>query len=120
MSHPIPVKHALGSYPVYVESGILARLDTLIPLHLSHRRLALIADETVWQLVETGRLGSFNWTSDTLTVPAGESSKSRDTWAQLSDTLLARQFGRDSGLLGLGGGVVGDLTGFVAATYMRG
>lgn len=117
---PIPVKHALGSYPVYVEAGILARLDTLILLHLPDRRVALIADETVWQLGLAGRLGGFNWTGDTLTVPAGEASKSRDTWAQLSDTLLGRQFGRDSGLIGLGGGVVGDLTGFVAATYMRG
>ena len=120
MSHPIPVKHALGSYPVYVETGILARLNALIALHLSPCRVALIADETVWQLAEAGRLGSFSWTGDTLTVPPGEATKSRDTWAQLSDTLLSRQFGRDSGLIGLGGGVVGDLTGFVAATYMRG
>jgi 3-dehydroquinate synthase len=121
MSHPpILVKHALGSYPVYVEAGILARLDALILLHLPDRRVALIADERVWQLGLTGRLGSFSWRGDTLTVPAGEASKSRDTWAQLSDTLLERQFGRDSGLIGLGGGVVGDLTGFVAATYMRG
>jgi len=120
MSHPIPVKHALGSYPVYVETGILARLDSLIALHLSRRRVALISDETVWQLCQTRGPGSFNWMGHTLTVPAGEASKSRDTWAQLSDTLLDRQFGRDSGLIGLGGGVVGDLTGFVAATYMRG
>src|SRR5215216_4826863 len=120
MSHPISVKHALGSYPVYVETGILARLDALIPLHLSDRRVALIADETVWQLCQSGGLSILNWTGDTLTVPAGEASKSRDTWAQLSDTLLGRQFGRDSGLIGLGGGVVGDLTGFVAASYMRG
>ena len=120
MSHPISVKHALGSYPVYVEAGMLDRLAALIDQHLAGRRVGLIADETVWQLCQAGRLGSVTWTGDTLTVPAGEASKSRETWVQLSDALLEKRFGRDSGLVGLGGGMVGDLTGFVAATYMRG
>ena len=120
MSRPIPVKHALGSYPVYVEAGILDRLDALVRQHLGQRRVGLIADETVWQLYQAGRLGRRSWTGETLTVPAGEASKSRDNWVQLSDALLGKQFGRDSGLVGLGGGMVGDLTGFVAATYMRG
>src|SRR5919112_2068912 len=120
MSHPISVKHALGSYPVYVEAGMLDRLAALIDQHLAGRRVGLIADETVWQLCQAGRLGSVTWTGDTLTVPAGEASKSRETWVQLSDALLEKRFGRDSGLVGLGGGMVGDLTGFVAATYLRG
>src|SRR6185312_8347084 len=53
-------------------------------------------------------------------VSPGEASKSRESWAGLSDELLEMGFGRDSGLIALGGGMVGDLTGFVAATYMRG
>ncbi len=55
-----------------------------------------------------------------LTIPAGEASKTRATWAQLTDDLLASGFGRDSAIIALGGGVVGDIAGFVAATYMRG
>lgn len=53
-------------------------------------------------------------------MPAGESSKTRDTWARLTDQMLARGFGRDSAVIALGGGMIGDLAGFVAATYMRG
>jgi 3-dehydroquinate synthase len=53
-------------------------------------------------------------------VPAGEASKSRTRWAELTDALLAAGMGRDGCLVALGGGVVGDLAGFVAATYMRG
>ena len=87
---------------------------------LGNRRVALITDRTVHDLYRQGRLSRVMWAVETLTVPAGESSKTRETWSQLSDELLAREFGRDSGLCGLGGGVVGDLTGFVAATYMRG
>src|SRR5213076_446179 len=52
--------------------------------------------------------------------PAGEWNKTRETWAALSDRMLARQFGRDCAVIALGGGVAGDVAGFVAATYLRG
>jgi len=53
-------------------------------------------------------------------IPAGESNKTRETWARLTDQMLAKGYGRDSAVIALGGGVVGDLAGFVAATFMRG
>lgn len=120
MSQPVLVHHALGSYPVYVEAGALARLDELVAEHLRGRRVAMIADESVHELYRNGRMSAAPWKGETITFAAGEKSKTRDTWAQLSDTLMARGFGRDSGLIALGGGVTGDLAGFVAATYMRG
>src|SRR2546426_1907938 len=52
--------------------------------------------------------------------PAGEWNKTRETWALLCDRMLAAQFGRDAAVIALGGGVVGDVAGFVAATYLRG
>jgi 3-dehydroquinate synthase len=52
--------------------------------------------------------------------PAGESNKTRETWAALCDRMLAVHLGRDSAVVALGGGVVGDVAGFVAATYLRG
>ena len=59
-------------------------------------------------------------TTELFTIPAGESHKTREQWARLTDALLAAGFGRDTTIVALGGGVVGDLAGFVAATYMRG
>lgn len=53
-------------------------------------------------------------------VPSGERHKTRDTWARLTDELLAAGHGRDSAICAVGGGVTGDLAGFVAATYLRG
>lgn len=120
MSDPVTVAHALGSYPVYIQPGMLGRLDAVLSDRLPDRRVAMIADAAVHQLYLAGQLGPISWTGETLTVPPGENSKSRDSWARLTDQLLARRFGRDSGLIGLGGGVAGDLTGFVAATYLRG
>jgi 3-dehydroquinate synthase len=54
------------------------------------------------------------------TFPPGESSKTRETWADLTDQLLAAGFDRQSAIIALGGGVAGDLAGFVAATFLRG
>ena len=59
-------------------------------------------------------------TLEVLTIPPGESNKTRETWSRLTDTLLAKGCGRDTTIIALGGGVVGDLAGFVAATFMRG
>jgi 3-dehydroquinate synthase len=55
-----------------------------------------------------------------LSFPEGESSKRRETWAHLTDQLLESGLGRDGAIVAVGGGVVGDLAGFVAATYLRG
>ncbi len=57
---------------------------------------------------------------DLLTIPAGEHHKTRESWARLTDELLSLGCGRDTTVVALGGGVVGDLAGFVAATFMRG
>ncbi|MGZ8397755.1 MAG: 3-dehydroquinate synthase, partial [Gemmatimonadales bacterium] len=117
---PVLVRHALGRYPVYVEPGALAQLDRLVSEHLPGRRLAMIADDAVHQLYQNGRMGASPWLGETITFAAGEKSKTRESWARLTDTLMERGFGRDSGLIAMGGGVTGDLAGFVAATYMRG
>jgi 3-dehydroquinate synthase len=58
--------------------------------------------------------------ADVLTIPFGESNKTRETWGRLTDQMLAKGYGRDCVVIALGGGVVGDLAGFVAATFMRG
>lgn len=55
-----------------------------------------------------------------LVFPQGELSKTRETWSRLTDELLAEGVGRDAAIVAMGGGVTGDLAGFVAATYLRG
>ena len=117
---PVIVRHALGSYPVYVEPGALARLPLLIQELLPDRRVALIADTRVHSLYRSGGWGTPPWDGEYLTFEPGEKSKTRESWAGLTDQLTERGFGRDAGLIALGGGVTGDLVGFVAATYMRG
>jgi 3-dehydroquinate synthase len=59
-------------------------------------------------------------TIDVVTIPSGEPQKTRETWGRITDSLLGSGLGRDSTIIALGGGVVGDIAGFVAATFMRG
>jgi 3-dehydroquinate synthase len=120
MSQPVVVTHALGSYPVYVEAGALSRLDQLVRQHLPGRRIVMIADAAVHELYRAGHLGPAPKSFETITFPSGEKSKTRESWASLTDALMQQGFGRDTGVVALGGGVTGDLAGFVAATYMRG
>ncbi len=86
-------------------------------------RFALITDSQVLALygkkIEEW-LNKRNIKVQTFSFPAGEQAKTRETKQKLEDELLAHQFDRESGIIALGGGVVTDLAGFVAATYLRG
>ncbi len=117
---PVTVRHGAGSYPVYVQAGILSQLPGLVSEAMPGRRVAMIADAVVYQLYRDGRLGAPPWLVETLTFEPGERSKTRESWSRLTDGLIQRRFGRDTGIVALGGGVTGDLAGFVAATYLRG
>jgi 3-dehydroquinate synthase len=131
----VPVRHALGSYDVHIEPGALLALPEMLATAMGARPLVLITDDIVgryydeWTRATTDARALGARASDAgirlkcetrLTFPAGEASKTRETWLQLSDRMLAAGIGRQAGVVALGGGVVGDLAGFVAATYLRG
>src|SRR5512143_3233293 len=114
----------LGAPIVIGESLMLAgrRIASCAPAHA----YAIVTDHTVGALPYLEHVsGSLRGASPkarilTRRIPPGESSKTRAEWSALSDWLLAEGCGRDTTIVALGGGVVGDLAGFVAATYMRG
>ncbi len=120
----VQVSTGLGpGYAVIVEPGALDRLPDLLGEFAPAHQYALISDDTVFGLHGdrvTSLLAGTGRQVEPFTFPAGEASKTRDTWAELTDRMLDARFGRDSVVLALGGGVTGDLAGFVAASYMRG
>ncbi|CAN5377641.1 3-dehydroquinate synthase [soil metagenome] len=122
MTPPLQMLDGLG-HPVVVGEGLLDRLGELFLEWAPAHRYAVITDSKVGRLYADRVVTSFaraGGSADVFTFPAGESHKTRDTWAVLTDELLSTGFGRDSSIVALGGGVVGDLAGFVAATFMRG
>lgn len=114
----VTVTHALGFYPVHVSAGALARAPEMVRAAVGRRHTITVTDVTLAPLLKGWRLGSL--ANDPLTVPAGERAKTREEWAALTDRLVERGLGRDGAIVAVGGGSVGDLAGFVAATYLRG
>ena len=114
---------AAASYDVLVGAGALDDL----PLHAADvaglARWVVISDATVERLYGDRVRAAFERAGtpiDVLTFEPGEANKSRGTWAGLCDRIFELGVGRDTGIVALGGGVTGDLAGFVAATVMRG
>ena len=109
------------SYDVHVAAGALDAAGPLVRRAAPAYRYVIVSDEHVAPLYAARVAASFGDTPvEVRHVPPGEAYKTRESWARLTDALLALGAGRDTTLIALGGGVVGDLAGFVAATYMRG
>jgi 3-dehydroquinate synthase len=107
--------------PVLVRQGALASLGALAAERVRAHRWVVISDDTVAALYADRVVRSFGDARvDVIAVPPGEAHKTRATWAEVTDRMLALGLGRDAAVVALGGGVVGDLAGFVAATFMRG
>ena len=108
-------------YPIEVKAGSLKNLGEFARSIAPAHRYAVITDTNVGPLYGSTASESLGIdANDCLVIPAGENSKTRGSWGWITDQLIDRGFGRDSAIVALGGGVIGDLAGFVAATYMRG
>ena len=111
----------LGGSSIRVGRGLFDHAGAITRELAPAHRYGLITDSNVGPLyAEKVRNQIEKGSAEVLTIPAGESNKTRESWARLTDQMLAKKFGRDSVVIALGGGVVGDLAGFVAATFMRG
>ena len=115
---------ALGdrAYPIHIGSGLLTHADLILP-HLKRKNVAIVTNTTVAPLYleklakplrESG-VGVLE-----IVLPDGEAYKNTATLNLIYDALLKNRCERSTTLIGLGGGVIGDLTGYAAATYLRG
>jgi 3-dehydroquinate synthase len=112
-----------ASYEIVTGRGVLAALPRLLGERCPAGRYAVIADHKVAELHGAhlmAALAAGGRDAALLTFPAGEWNKSREEWARLTDRMLAAGIGRDGAVIAFGGGVAGDLAGFVAATFARG
>jgi len=120
---PVPSGRSPDTYRVHVEAGALDRLGDHCARAAPAHAYGVIADRRVADLYGTRAVRSLEESGAAATLlpfPEGEASKSREEWARLTDRMLVEGLGRDAAVVALGGGVTGDLGGFVAATYMRG
>jgi len=110
-------------YDVHLGDGLLSEFPTLLPAHLQNFSFVIITDNTVKKLYASKIVEAFKKENKDITVlsfPAGDEYKNAETKLNLETAMLKKHLGRDTCIIALGGGVVGDIAGFVAATYMRG
>lgn len=124
-SHPAAIVRTADSvYPVWVGVNQIERLpDRLIQLNLTDRKLFIIADESVMEPHGTllaGKLQAAQISGATYLIPSGESSKSSAMIEEIYAWLATHKAERTSVIVALGGGVVCDIAGYIAATYLRG
>ncbi|HXZ59872.1 MAG TPA: 3-dehydroquinate synthase [Steroidobacteraceae bacterium] len=116
------LKVELGSrsYPILIGAGLLARAEVLRP-HVPGRDLLIVSNTTVAPLYLPTLAASLPAQRRLeVILPDGEVHKTLENASRVLDVLITNRFGRDSTVIALGGGVVGDLAGFVAACYQRG
>ena len=110
------------SYPIHVGSGLLDRLELLLP-HLPRKRAVIVSNTTVAPIY-LDRLSSgliqHGIQVESIILPDGEQYKNNDSLNTIYDALLKSRSERTTPLIALGGGVIGDITGYAAATYLRG
>jgi len=110
-------------YPVLIDAGLVATVGDVIKEKVPPTRCAVISDANVAPLFADriqGSLMSTGFEPVLITVPAGEQSKTLDRAGSVCEQMLQAGLDRQSFVIGLGGGVVGDLSGFVAAIFERG
>jgi len=121
--HAVTVKLAQHAYDVLIGDGLLHQAGALITPVLRQKRCVIITDETVAALhlpTLTASLAHAGIAFTSITVPPGEASKSIATWQYVVETLLSQRIDRHTTIVALGGGVIGDLAGFAAASALRG
>jgi shikimate kinase / 3-dehydroquinate synthase len=111
------------AYDITIGSGLLARAGALLAPVLPQKRAMIVTDETVASLhlpALQGGLREVGIEAGTVVVPPGEGSKSLDGFERVTSALLGAGVERRTTVIALGGGVVGDLAGYAAASVMRG
>lgn len=120
--HSLTVDTATHSYPIFIGTDLLNQANTVLTPYIQHQ-LAIITNETVaplylsaWQQT-LDRLGHQHFS---IVLPDGEQYKNWHTLNLIFDGLMQHRAERQTTLIALGGGVIGDMVGFAAATYQRG
>ena len=116
----VDVRTAGGAYPVVIGTGLLGQIETLLDgLTSTPARRIIVSSPTIWRL-HGGALSRSLSSEPPILVPDGEKHKTLATAARIYDGLVRASADRATTLVAFGGGVIGDMAGFAAATWLRG
>ncbi|MCF2947629.1 3-dehydroquinate synthase [Paraglaciecola aquimarina] len=116
----LKVELGARSYPISIQANLLTQKDVL-SAHLTTKKVVVVTNDVIESLFYPQVLQALEgYEVSKIVVPDGEQYKNLQTFESVISQLLAMSAGRDTTLVALGGGVIGDLTGFVAASFQRG
>ncbi|QOL26562.1 3-dehydroquinate synthase [Thalassotalea sp. LPB0316] len=108
------------SYPIYIDSGLLSD-NSPITSHIKSKRVCIVTNDVVAPLyLAKLKTQLADFSVDEVVLPDGEAEKTLANFEKILSHMLAGAHGRDTTMIALGGGVIGDITGFAAACYQRG
>jgi len=122
-SQRVMVRAGSAQYRIHIQRGAFHALDKLCPARSKEARCLIVTTKPIAELyadLVTASLAAGGWDPDVIALADGEATKTLDGAAALYDRLIDRRVDSAGMVFALGGGVVGDLAGFVAATYRRG
>ncbi|MBT3308152.1 MAG: 3-dehydroquinate synthase [Gammaproteobacteria bacterium] len=118
--HTLNVDLGERSYPIHIGSNLLGD-PQWVSEHVHGTQVMIVTNETIAPLyLEQTRKAFEGFQVETVILPDGEQYKNLEVWNQIFDALLSKRFDRKCTLVALGGGVIGDITGYAAASYQRG
>lgn len=123
MTYEVKINLGERSYNILIGPGMLDKLGAVISSTGKSNRVALVSNPTVAKYYSEAALKSLQSagvSAELIVVPSGERYKTLNTVKKIYDALLSMRMDRSGALIALGGGVIGDMVGFAAATYMRG
>ncbi|MCR4280731.1 MAG: 3-dehydroquinate synthase, partial [Candidatus Kaiserbacteria bacterium] len=112
-----------AKYPMIIGTGLEKEILSILEKEAQKRRIVIITDNRVSKMFGQNLLSTVKKSGrpvEMMHFPNGEQNKTQKTVTDLQHALLKKHYGRDTLIIALGGGVVGDVVGFVAATYLRG
>ncbi|MDR1800312.1 MAG: 3-dehydroquinate synthase [Lachnospiraceae bacterium] len=111
-----------STYPIFIEPGVLDKIPSLLPKFIDGNKLMIISDSNVFPLYgqRLADLLSNDFEVSTHVLPSGEKTKQYESLFGIYNALLDGGFTRSDSIIALGGGVIGDLAGFAAASFLRG
>lgn len=117
----LTVNLGADTYPIYIENNILERSGEYISRFFSGKKIMIISDDNVFPLYGAKLISSLtSYECHSLVLPHGETTKSFQTLPSIYSKLLKAKLTRSDLIIALGGGVIGDLAGFAASSYLRG
>ncbi|MCG9128038.1 3-dehydroquinate synthase [Candidatus Poribacteria bacterium] len=123
MTNILHLKLKDHTYPIYVGKDILHQIGEYLIKEFIPSKVLVVNDASIierYTPIVKDSLAEQGLDVNSLVIPSGEESKSLNQFSRILDTLIENQFDRNSIVIALGGGVVGDLAGFASAVYMRG